>query len=1142
MALSCTINNYWQCTADGNKQDWSDVTKYKKIIACKANSADYSYVVKIKFTTGSTANYYKSTKLILKVKVPVGVTITNPHKNACHGYLSSTNYTWVADVFGIGIGGRYSSAYGPGPALESNTIAESSVYTDLNYTTTTSTSSSSGGPTYYFIFDTTKLKQNTSYYLYFIRETNTYNGYFEVNVQDLYIEHSTKILLNTPTVSTSLGIIAPREKITVSWGSVSNTQKYNLTIKESSGGAVFNKENIGATSYEATIPEPTLFRGKSLYACVSAVGSGQYTTSAASYKEIATFNSLPGKPTITSKSASILDPQSSIIFKVTAGSDTQTGQTKTLYYSLNGGTTKQVFTSPLSISTTTTSGGGVKSGENKIRFYTYDGLEYSSDYAEDTFTANFAPVLKTVSTTHSYVHSMTRTPNVLVASTKITFTLSSGQANSVKLYMKSGSSTSNLVDRGEISSSFYTYNSSTKTITIPITTLTSLTNGYYFSFSIRVSDGTNLSEVSEWQTTGRKPNKPRLPNYKSYDNKKDATYGAVVTDGYYGNIVGIKQTNKSNSAAYAAISSISIIAEYGKSSKEYSTSIASGSTITTNLDLSQVNANTDTTFKFKIVDEAGQATTSSSPFLTLKKAPALSFAGTSVEVVPSNIKPLTNTSSFEIRHPIASRGTGSDMASTVVYLYKIKSTDGQIDINNIVTGAPVDEIYVVTSSSSNINNALKTIALDQTKAHSATVTITAVDGFGSTLSLTKNITINFTEPPIYITAQSQSKGKPRLYHDFLTGNTSIDLNKAVWVTASTSETLDNRMFCADEGIILGLPKATDPNGDISEYQIYLSKNDYPTKGTTIKSPTEVSFDTIPWLSIPISTLTSSSATADDYYYYYRQKAPAYADNKYYYFKVRVVDSTGNYSEDRICPSYFIGCRTVSPNFSVGNVKANRVGNTVTLNYDFNITDLGGSSPATGWDYNYYKDFKNFERSIKNYTYAPSATLKIEIGGDQQLSTGKQTKTITLVAGSQSGLYYYKDPNNQVTFSNFTQEKLFMKFTLTVSYGLKTSSTKATVASLPQIYTYFGSVPTVAHRAHKVGINTTSLGIDDVLVIENYQGTKYVVLKGTSAEDASQSYEIRINLVEGSISGTKSDGTTFTPYLKIEGAVVDCGSW
>lgn len=1139
MALSCTINKYLQCTADGDKKEWSDVTSSEKILACKANSSDYSYVTKIKFTTGSNSNYYQSKKLILKVQVPVGVTITNPHKDACHGYLSSENYTQLSDVFGIGIGGRYSSAYGPGSALEDNTMAESPVYTDLNSTTTTSTSSSSGGPTYYFIFDTTRLKQNTSYYLYFIRETNTYNGYFEANVQDLYIEHSTKTQLSTPTVSTDLGLIKPQQKITVSWAKATNASSYTIVIVNDDNTELYSQDSITGTSHEITIPNPSNYRGKKIQAQVTAIGTGAYKNSSTSIKTIATFNSLPGKPTV-SQSATILDPQSPITFTVTAGSDVNTSQTKTLYYSLDGGITKQIFTSPLTIYTTTTSGGGVKSGDNTIKFYTYDGLEYSSSSQDKTFVANFAPVLGNVTTSHTYVRSMTGTSDALVASTKITFTLSSGQANSVKLYMKSGSSTSNLTDQGEINSSFYTYNSSTKTITIPITTLTSLTNGYYFSFSIKVSDGTNLSELSAWQTTGRKPNKPRLPDYKSYNNKADTSHGAVVTEGYYGNMVEITQTNKSNSAAYAAISSISIIAEYGNSSKEYSTAITPDSTVATDLDLSQVNANTNTTFKFKIVDEAGQVNTSSSSFLTLKKAPALSFAGTTVEVVPSNIKPLTNTSSFEIRHPIASRGTGSNIASTVVYLYKIKSTDGQVDISKIITGSPIDEIFVVTSKSSDINTALQIIALDQTKAHSATVTITAVDGFGSTLSLTKDIIINFTEPPVYITAWSQSEGKPRLYHDFLTGNTTVDLNKAVWVT--TSESLDNRMFCADEGIILALPKATDPNGDISEYQIYLSKNDYPTKETTVKSYDQVSFDTIPWLTIPISTLTSNTAVSDDYYYYYRQKAPAYADNKYYYFKVRIKDSTGNYSEDRICPSYFIGCRTVSPNFSVGNVKANRIGNTVTLSYNFNITDLGGSSPTTGWDYNYYKDFKNFERSIKNYTYTPTATLKIEIGGDQQLSTGKQTQTITLIAGSQSGLYYYKDPSNQVTFSNFAEEKLFMKFTLTVSYGLKTSSTKATVVSLPQIYTYFGSVPTVAHRAHKVGINTTSLGIDDVLVIENYQGTKYVVLKGTSAEDASQSYEIRINLVEGSISGTKSDGATITPYLKIEGAVVNCGSW
>jgi hypothetical protein len=58
MALSCTINNYWQCTANGDKKEWADVTEYKKILACRANSSEYSYVTKIKFTTSSVANYY----------------------------------------------------------------------------------------------------------------------------------------------------------------------------------------------------------------------------------------------------------------------------------------------------------------------------------------------------------------------------------------------------------------------------------------------------------------------------------------------------------------------------------------------------------------------------------------------------------------------------------------------------------------------------------------------------------------------------------------------------------------------------------------------------------------------------------------------------------------------------------------------------------------------------------------------------------------------------------------------------------------------------------------------------------------------------------------------------------------------------
>jgi hypothetical protein len=88
----------------------------------------------------------------------------------------------------------------------------------------------------------------------------------------------------------------------------------------------------------------------------------------------------------------------------------------------------------------------------------------------------------------------------------------------------------------------------------------------------------------------------------------------------------------------------------------------------------------------------------------------------------------------------------------------------------------------------------------------------------------------------------------------------------------------------------------------------------------------------------------------------------------------------------------------------------------------------------------------------------------------------------------------------------------MRFSLTVSYGLNSDSTLATVVSIPQVYSYVGSVPTVSHRAHKVGINTLSLDQDDVFVVENYQGTKYVVFKGTDPGNAANSYEVRIDLL------------------------------
>lgn len=97
----------------------------------------------------------------------------------------------------------------------------------------------------------------------------------------------------------------------------------------------------------------------------------------------------------------------------------------------------------------------------------------------------------------------------------------------------------------------------------------------------------------------------------------------------------------------------------------------------------------------------------------------------------------------------------------------------------------------------------------------------------------------------------------------------------------------------------------------------------------------------------------------------------------------------------------------------------------------------------------------------------------------------------------------------------------MRFTLIVSYGLNSNNSDnlAIVTSSPQIYTHFGSVPTVSHRTHQVGINTNSFSSNDVLVVENYSTNYNVVLKGSGATNNV----ITINLLDGSITGAIIDG-------------------
>lgn len=943
--------------------------------------------------------------------------------------------------------------------------------------------------------------------------------------------------VKTKSITTSDGqIYKPTDSVSVAWnkgeeGTNNPLTGYDAYLRYGSAPTtdLYNLIKTNLTSTSTSFDISGAARGTSVYVGVRALGSngnGQIET-----KQIGVINSLPGAPNFTA-SGSVLNSNNKITYTVTAGTDSNS-QTLTLYYSLNN-RAKQKFTSPLEISASTS---GVNSGSNSIVFYTYDTKEYSAASSTHNFTATFAPVIGSVTMNHASIADMSNSTSSLASGAKITFTMSSGTPKTVKLYVRSGSSTSLSGNGTLVSESLYSYNESSQTIDIPsIVAITSITAGYYYQFAFKVNDGSADSELTAWQSYKRKPLAPRVPTYSSYNNHAKSDYGATAKSNYYKDLVTINFTCPAAASGYAKIEKVVITATYGSSSKDYSNNYGATSL---EMDLKQVNPNVSTTFKFKVTDVAGQTATAdikvNSTILTLIKSSELAFGGNSVNVSNENLKPMTNTEDFKVAHPIA-QASGTQ---TIVYKYNIKVGNQSRNLTSseysIDPSSTTDQLVIMIPAAT-INSIANELATDTNSAFDTVITVTAADGFNVTKTLNSIIfKVNFTEPPYFLATNPSF----RIKHEYYTSPPSLSTSSGTEITSTSN--LNVRMVNSGEGIIFMLPKAADPNNDIKEYRIYLARNDFTGTGDILSSDSVNYSQEL--IRIPYQTLLNgvkdSSSTG---YFYYRYTASTYSKNEYFYFKLQVADETGNTSEAIICPNYIIGCRTIAPTFSTGNIRVDRNGNKVTLNYNFMVTDLGGSATKNGWNRDFYDDYPNFERTITNYE--PEAYLIIEIAPDQNF---RESETIV-----SSRIYSDSSWNCQAdftsktaVFNNFAEShaKIFMRFTFTVSYGLKNNSYEnITISSEPQVYTYFGSVPTVAHRAHRVGINTNSLGQDDVLVVENYQGTRYVVFKGTDATNAANSYEVRIDLLEGKIYGYKTQGETKEVHLKIDGAIIDGGSW
>lgn len=996
-------------------------------------------------------------------------------------------------------------------------------------------------------------------YLWMYANCSTGGRYSLYTTTDFSVSESDPIDIITPVTTGSITTLTeqffkPSQEITVNWNSGSgdstnSIEKYSTKLKV--GSTTYGPYETTATSYDFSITSAT--RGDSVTAYVQAIGSVSGYNGDVVSKTLGKINKQPNAPTSITSSGDKLTPLTSITYSNIPISDPNNtidtdGNFDATYYKIgsNGEETK-ITQSSLTI----TVNSGVESGSNNIIFYTKDECgEECEQPVSFNFQATFKPeVGSNISVNHNTIPGMVLDEN-FATKTDITFDMASGSALSVNLYLKTADSIDNLeaAEENQVDTNYYTYTQGSNINTISITNANLaylVAPGKYFQFSFEAKDSSSESDKITNLAVGRRPKTPRLP---TYDSRNTGAISKRAKDNYFKNSFQITYTNQSSASGYVPISSVKLRAKTAKTPYEVELDKTNGQK-TANVVFDKILPNTSADFYFIVVDNAGQQSESSNKLFTLTQSSSLSFTGNSVGVDNYNLMPSSNTSPLQISHPKA-ESTGT-LDNAMIYKYYLKYESNIVEINEYGPSDLTDSSTIwIKVEAEDINAFAQTLFPGSpNEAYKVIIMVEAEDGFGEKKTLTipqDSFTINFTEPPYFV----DSSAKFSLKHYYYTNGTDpIYSGEDIPTLTSTdwSSIRDKIMVNSGEGIVFKLPKAADPNNDISEYRIYLARGDFESveKVPTYKSIDISNFKHL--ITIPLDQLEENKDEPG--YYFYRYTASKYSKNEYFYFGAKVFDATTNSSNFIGCEQCIIGCRTTEPTFSTGDIKAERreetdETSTITLTYNFQITDLGGSATKNGWNSTFYNSCPNFERSLpKEYEdYKNKVYLKIEIAPSQNFESdlGYQTATQEIVCSN--GLINASSTSQ--TFANIKPEnfpinsKIFMRFTLTVPFGMQSPSTEATegteateatvatISSAPNVFTYFGSVPTVAHRVHKVGINTTSLGPDDVMVIENYQGTKFVRFKGTDALDAAVTQEIVFDLLRGTVNGL----------------IIDCGEW
>lgn len=1101
------------------------------IISGRASGGSVSSsLTKIKFVTPPFISKTRKTN----IKVNVG---TLEHKGTVQMSLSKTDFSTPVEVVGAG----YSAN---GATAEFRKTSLGSVIRK--------------GDQKQFLLSGLYLEPNTTYFLYFYRysDAGSSTEYFIGRTVSLILQCADLYSLPSPAITSAYTVIVPQNFAYVYWswslGTAADTQtpnslqKYRIYLKigaeptTSSYDAVYESTSTSVKRYK--LPVNTYARGDDIYIGVQAISvyndyknSANATSSEKNYlsgcnsalskaKKILRINSLPNKPILTAN-GSVIGGNQTLTITTTPGADNEVtlgNQTASVYYKLGNSSFIKVSNNQITLSLDDlTKVGIVDTGYYTLTAKTYDGLEYS-EVSSFKIKAEFAPIIledskQVISTLVLDGEGNKSVLEKLDLKFKLKYDFTSGLTSEVYI-----GDNANPINWELLDSSYYSFliSEQTKTISINTTKIPeSLVKcGEKFAIKYKISNaGGSSAETEVNETYMIKPLKVSAVSIPVIVN--DAKEQSEKWEDKFKEKITITYDTPSAEAYQPDIFSIKfiVINETNGEVKKIEIGKDEGTTIQKAIDLSWVTPGNTLTFAIEITDITDQ-TSLSSETGKYTKIKSLTFVDGVTDALPKPYNPHTSNG-FQVSHPFAKVENDSDITVSYEYICEINNSSFIYEVAELKEQEASLIAIAKETFSNNIIEKTKNIPNFNGKA---TIKVIATDAFGQETELPITFNVNRITAPSF-----GSVGNFVLLHDYNIKGQLEEISNLVEVVEGDK---DSQIFNAREGIVFKIPAPEDPNDDVENFEVSI----YRFKDSDFSNYED---------KIQL-TISKDSCKENGNYYYYRYPASSYTENKFFRFEIIAKDSQSNKSGLIESNTYIIGARTVSPTVDITDLKTELNNGNVDLNFKLSITDLGGSA-VNSWDQAYYSNYPNFDRKVSGVSIA-KRQVKIEISPVQDFSQNNEfKKTINLDSINLDDEYIFEYSVSH-TFKGYpkTFVRVYIRIIFEVSPGLE-GDEPYFLSSIPFSHVHFGEAPTVAHRAHRVGINTKTFKEEDVLVIESYGQYKKIILR-------SGEQEIAINLEDGSITGataiTLENGTiTGATAITLEngtitGATINCGGW